>query len=503
MIPRIAYKIGLTASGYLLAGFFLIAALPQQPTQSEENLTVAVESIQQALNSEGDATIAIPIERKHHPLAWVFGASACLCAAAGTAGLVWLLFGKPEEQVAGATPALLPPALPPAGLPAVKATPTTQTIPTVATVTAPTATPPIQQQPTAIQGSFDERRQQLFNQIRRSRDAWILTLCKRPVLAVGEQGAGKTTFAIALALIRQLFLGFPVEVCDPHANKNPWLAIWKVRGAYNNYGEVERAIADYHQRQKGTHQPGYTSIWDEITTYEGKVSNSEGFIKVVLTDSRKSQEYPIILAHGKTKTCLGGCEGVHDMIQNGLVIVNLFAQTDLWGEATPMGKGIVEGLIRDQSGRLIEAEIALPAWFNPNYLLKLFPEFNQGTHPFYRQPSQPPKRQETPLHKLPNSSNEREPETTREKLQRLYELDNLHPQEIPAREQKLEALYKAVIEYVKSRGGRKTKREIQRATLPVLQGKNADEIEQIMRAIAHLGKGQIETDGNDLVLIVG
>ena len=233
-----------------------------------------------------------------------------------------------------------------------------------------------------IDTSLEGRKQELWGLIQDEAE-WLAKLLKRkPLLIVGPQGSGKTTFVKFLALLRSLYLGHKIKVSDPHAHNNGWFDTWEVVGGGYDYRQIDRALKGYFQRLKSS-KVAVTSIWDEVTNYADncKSDESERFLKSVLADCRKSNEYPILLSHGETLGSLGGGKGgASKMKVEGLTTLKLLRKADSMGVDKPAFKGYLSGLDYADDGRPISYSVELNSdWMNPEYLLNLFPELLSKT----------------------------------------------------------------------------------------------------------------------------
>ena len=229
----------------------------------------------------------------------------------------------------------------------------------------------------ATDTSFEGRKQQLWELIQ-SEAPWLGKLLKRkPLLIVGPQGSGKTTFVKFLALLRSLLLGHQIKVSDPHAHNNSWFDTWEVVGSQYDYKGIDSALKNYFKRLKSSNV-AVTSVWDEVTNYADncRSDESERFLKSVLADCRKSDEFPILLSHGETLGSLGGGKGgASKMKTEGLTTLKLLRKSDSMGVDKPAFRGYLSGLDYADDGKPISYSVELnPDWMNPEYLLNLFPE---------------------------------------------------------------------------------------------------------------------------------
>ena len=204
-------------------------------------------------------------------------------------------------------------------------------------------------------------------------------LCK-PILVWGEQGCGKTTFSQFLALLRILFFQHTVSVSDPHAHQNNWCELFDVYGYEYNYGAINKRLVAYYDRLKNGNIP-HTSIWDEMTNYQENCDEKLAgrFLKSILSDVRKPPEYPILLAHNNTLSCLaGGQGGIKATQDKGMVEVYLMANREKLGGLVPALRGTVKGLTKDELGNPITIPIQTETWMTPQYLLQEFPSLIGG-----------------------------------------------------------------------------------------------------------------------------
>ena len=226
----------------------------------------------------------------------------------------------------------------------------------------------------------DHRLKQLWGKVA-TESPWLLQLMEPgPLLVWGGQGSGKTTFTGFLALLRVLFCNHVVVNRDPHAHHKSWPGMFPQHGSNANYREIDRQLQAYYERVKHPPSRPYSSIWDEVTQYS-ECCNSDlagRFLKSILSDSRKINEHPILLSHGRTLGMLaGGRGGTAQTRDEGLVEVHLFNKRGPTGKLSPAMRGTISGLELDKSGNPVEMQIELFDWMTPNYLYNIFPELLQ------------------------------------------------------------------------------------------------------------------------------
>lgn len=231
--------------------------------------------------------------------------------------------------------------------------------------------------------TFEQRKEYLWKLLSDAEYAWLLRCIKAaPILVWGAQGSGKTTIVIFLCLLRKLYADMTVEVNDPHAHLNNWPEdLFQVYGHRVGYAAIGRRLAAYYGRVTKLENHPHTSVWDEFTQYQERIANSEltvPFVKSTLSDARKAKEYPILVAHGNTQGAMGGSSGTHQMKEEGMISVHLFAKRDEMGEPRPAFKGVVKGLELNDYGVPKETPIKTDTWMTQEFLLDLFPEL-RGT----------------------------------------------------------------------------------------------------------------------------
>ncbi|MDY6781102.1 MAG: hypothetical protein SW833_00845 [Cyanobacteriota bacterium] len=374
MIPKpTLIKLGGICGSYILAGCFALAAIPQFEVQDRETLSGAMQSIQEAFNtSKGDATIVIPSKKKRHPWSGFFALSSVFWAVAGTGGLTWVLFSKSskKEKTAKFSPrGILPPST------EAKETVTPEeTRPNFATP-RPVANPHGSTQ----LPSFNDRRQQLFDKLAQSPQAWVLQLLEAtPILIWGEPRSGKTELAQFIALLRRLFVEHALEANDPQGHLNHWAACFPIYGSRFNYLAIDQRLKAYQDRLGQTPQQAIATIWEDYLQYPDLCPSQSldpyNFIKSIATEAPKKEEYAILVDRNKLPAAPVEIE---TLIERSFIQVRLFAQRSATGRVVPSGRGFLRGLTQDRDGVSEEIEIAIPPWMQVRFLLDTFPELER------------------------------------------------------------------------------------------------------------------------------
>ena len=321
--------------------------------------------------------------------------------------------------------------------------------------------------------SLEERKNHLWQLITNPENAWVAKTLKTPLLVWGDQGAGKTSFVSFLGILRIIFLNHTVEVNDPHAHLNNWLPCFKIKGHKRNYSAIDKALSAYYQRIDNattTNKP-HTSIWDEITQYAEHCTPSLAapFLKSVLSDTRKTKEFPILISHNDTlSTLAGGKGGTHKMKEMGIVNIHLIATKDSMGEPYPSGKGIIKGLEKDDYGNPISMPITVPPWMQGTWLINIFPELAIA---------------------LSETKTQTTPQTQLEVAWNLTPIEPEHEKPLP---EKLQAIW----QYARKQDHPVTARDVQRASLAALKTMNANDIREAFSQLKALGRGNIGGEGS-------
>ncbi|MEG5175557.1 ATP-binding protein [Microcoleus sp. B3-D7] len=222
----------------------------------------------------------------------------------------------------------------------------------------------------------------LLKLIEEHEGGWIGQLMKKPVLIYGDQGSYKSYFAAFLALCRYYLRGHSiVSIADPHFHQNKnkcwkYLVELGVPGYGANYdyeaiGAQLNAMYDRFAVRTEEDNP-ITSIFDEATNYgleEGSKESASKLSRKVISDPRKSNESPVIIAHNNTNAAWGGGTGFSDSLQGNVIQIKLYSTS----EQTPVFRGVISG-IKDEEGEFIkDYKISILAnWIRPEFVYNLF-----------------------------------------------------------------------------------------------------------------------------------
>ncbi|MBD2580150.1 hypothetical protein [Oscillatoria sp. FACHB-1406] len=491
--------------GYGLALLCCLLAFPSYKAQTEETISQTLDSVDRALNDpNAPAEIAIAASPARYPLAGFLVRASVGFALLGTGGTVWTLFGK-AEQHQPTPPFLLPPAA-------------SNSAPSLPYPLSSSPTPPVSPSPhhpitptPTKYGDFEQRRAHLFQSLANSPQAWILQLLEAtPVLIWGEQQSGKTELAQIIALLRMVFLFHAVEVADPHGHINEWLPCFPVFGSEFDYDAIDARLVAYRERLKSSphaKQP-ITTIWDEFTQYAENCTCQKtkefDFIKSIIAESQKKDEFPIAISHGRTQTAKGGTTGTDEMFENGFIQIHLLAQRNATGRAMPSGRGFLKGLTKDANGKPEQIAIALPSWLRAAALYQYFPEINNPA--LSTLPERAP--QSGSLRDRPFPSPSAASSATPSYANLAQHLDNLMDSETIAPH------LAAILKFALVQGEPVKARDIQRAsatahpdldaeTIRLLRSLKADVIQSAFQELAALGKGHCQEEGSSLLFVPG
>ncbi|MDY7015360.1 MAG: hypothetical protein SVX43_17540, partial [Cyanobacteriota bacterium] len=224
--------------------------------------------------------------------------------------------------------------------------------------------------------SFSERRQQLFDKLAGSPQAWVLQLLEAtPILIWGEPRSGKSELAQFIALLRLLFVKHEVEVNDPQGHINCWAACFPVYGSNFNYLAIDRRLKAYQDRLGQTPQFPIATIWEDYLHYPEHCPSQSlephSFLKSIATEAHKKEEFAILVGQSLP---LAPPADAGPPIEDYFIQIRLFAQRSSTGRVVPSGRGFLKGLTQDRNGMPEELEISIPTWMQVRYLIETFPE---------------------------------------------------------------------------------------------------------------------------------
>ena len=235
----------------------------------------------------------------------------------------------------------------------------------------------------AQQFGLKTRKELLDKALSEHEGGWLeRLLCCPCLLVIGRPGSAKSSFAGALAIVREVLLEHLSEtiVGDPNAHLKVkgrvWQAHWSLHGSGDNWKEIDESISAMYQRFADSQGTNYvSSIYDELTAYEGHVNSDRlsGFLPQITSKARASEEYITLVSHSDTLSCLGGKAG-QAKLKDDMVQLNLGSKSGKRGKFYPTGKGTLEGLNVDAMNKPLTEAITLPRWFDPALLIHLFPE---------------------------------------------------------------------------------------------------------------------------------
>ncbi len=219
----------------------------------------------------------------------------------------------------------------------------------------------------------------LIQALEQHEGGWLYKILKiqKPLWIVGGQGAGKSTLAASIVLLRHYIFGWElIEIIDAHGQKNCSKA-WKrlmelgntppaVIGAYNNYEDIDQSFLTTIKRwaDRTEDDTPTQSLVDEYTNLsdaEECKENAGRFTKHSLSDIRKASECWIFIAHFFTATATGDAKGTHKARVAQTIQIEKFSADGL----KPLSNVIINGLV-DEKGKAIEnLEATIPAWLMP------------------------------------------------------------------------------------------------------------------------------------------
>ena len=236
----------------------------------------------------------------------------------------------------------------------------------------------------------DNRNKELANQLVKAlqdhENGWLYKIIKirKPLWIIGGQGAGKSTLAASIIMLRFYILGIELlEIIDAHAQKNCGKA-WKqliemgstppaIIGASNDYTSINESFTGVIQRwaDRTEDDTPTQSLVDEFTNLSDadECSESAGrFVKHSLSDIRKAAEYWIFIAHYFTATATGDAKGTHTAKASQTIQIEKYSDD---GEK-PLPNATVNGLVDDKGKPIKNLEVTIPKWLLPQTISSHF-----------------------------------------------------------------------------------------------------------------------------------
>jgi len=242
--------------------------------------------------------------------------------------------------------------------------------------------PETEQKPETEEERIKKAKAILMKLIEEHEGGWIGQLMKKPILIYGDQGSFKSYFAAFLALCRHYLRGHEiVSIADPHFHQNKdecWEYLVKLGvpgyGANYDYEAIGGQLNAMYDRFKTRtlKDTPVTSIFDEATNYgleEGSMEAASKLGRKIVSDPRKSNESPIVIAHNNTNAAWGGSSGFSESLHGNVIQIKLLSTS----EQTPVFRGSISG-IKDEDGEFIkDFKISiLPDWIRPCFVYNLF-----------------------------------------------------------------------------------------------------------------------------------
>ena len=233
---------------------------------------------------------------------------------------------------------------------------------------------------------YETRVKLLAKSLKSFEGGWVWRLLRCPcLLVIGRPGAGKSSFAGAIAIIREV-LGITLDttVCDPNAHlklgKNVWFDRWEICGARDQWDEIGDALENMYLSfahcTNGNHG-GW--LYDEVTCYKDHVDETKlgGFLGQVTSKARATQDYVTVISHNDTLQTLGGKAGEAGL-KDDMVALYLSSVGDRDGNLKPAGKGLLKGADYSDDLKPLETPVTVPRWLDAAFLCQLFPDVYDG-----------------------------------------------------------------------------------------------------------------------------
>jgi hypothetical protein len=209
------------------------------------------------------------------------------------------------------------------------------------------------------------------------------------VVLIGPSGSGKSTVANAIAVLRSILWGWPVDILDPHGDKNLHYGTWSAGHLYGSTAlsamPPAQQIVNAWERVSQPYEPfkddkgqRRSIIVDEFTgwadgTEAPELMNlTQPVLGHCLRRARGFGTAPILLLHGDKKGTAGG-EGLPSGLLSQLLklaaVVEVQGEADEWGEVGWSGKARFKKAAVNYSDEALE-NITIPDLIYPGKLQK-------------------------------------------------------------------------------------------------------------------------------------
>jgi len=237
---------------------------------------------------------------------------------------------------------------------------------------------------------YETRVRLLAKSLKTFEEGWIWRLLRCPcLLVIGRPGAGKSSLAGAIAMMREL-LGITITttVSDPNAHlkltDNIWFDRWDIRGARDDWADIGKVLTEMYfsfaSCAAGGNHGSY--VFDEVTCYRDHVDETQlgGFLGQVTSKARATLDYITVVSHNDTLQSLGGKAGEAGL-KDDMIALYIHSVQDQDGRFKPRGQGLLRGAEYSDDLKPIDTPVNVPRWLDAAYLCHLFPEVYGASEP--------------------------------------------------------------------------------------------------------------------------